>query len=460
MSLLDRVDRPADGRPETRTAPAPGRRWHVPTLDARFDGRTNSIGLLRHVLAFAVLLAHSWQVGFNAVNPTSRWWGGQSQLGSMGVFGFFVLSGFLITGSALKLSVARYAWHRFLRIYPGLWACLACSAFLIAPAVALAHGTGLRSFWLTGDGPAQYVTRNFFASMDQVTIAGLFGDTPYGNGHPTTFNAPLWSLRFELLCYVGVGVLALTAVLRRARFVAPVLLCLVWAAIVDHAWRGPSPKEPLPFAGIFGPVPLLGSFDVHDLVILAYLFLLGVCAQLYRRRIPMHGGLAILAAAALATSLWYGGFLAYGMIAYGYLLLYLAVALPKAFSAIGRRWDYSYGIYIYGYPVQLVLAVVGVQRFGLVAFTVAAALGTVVFAMMSWHLVEKRALSLKDVRLVRPARAGGRADPAADGDRTDRERAHGLPVAPDTPGQGQPAEIRPQAAIPPADLDRLCQENG
>jgi peptidoglycan/LPS O-acetylase OafA/YrhL len=430
MSVLNEVDRHADGHPETDPDDRPKPRRRVPTLDARFDGRTNTIGLLRHVLAFAVLAAHSWQVGFNTLNPTTRWWGGQSQLGSMGVFGFFVLSGFLITGSALKLSIGRFAWHRFLRIYPALWACLACSAFLIAPVVARAHGMGLRAFWLTGDGPAQYVTRNFFASMDQVTIAGLFADTPYGNGHATTFNAPLWSLRFELLCYVGVGLLALTAILRRARWVAPVLLCLVWAAIADHAWRGPSLTQPLPFAGILGPVPLLGSFDVHDLVILAYLFLVGVTAQLYRRWIPMHGSLAILAAAALVISLWYGGFLVYGMIAYGYLLLYLAVALPKRLSFIGRRWDYSYGIYIYGYPIQLVLAVIGVQRFGLVAFTVVAALGTMVFAVASWHLVEKRALSLKDVRMVRPRRDADRtAGPSAtngagagDGDRIEADQ--------------------------------------
>jgi hypothetical protein len=133
----------------------------------------------------------------------------------------------------------------------------------------------------------------------------------------------------------------------------------------------------------------------------------------------MHGALAILATAALATSLWYGGFLAYGIFAYGYLLLYLAVALPKAFSAIGRRWDYSYGIYIYGYPVQLVLAVIGVQRFGLVAFTVVAALGTMVFAVASWHLVEKRAMSLKDVRLVRPERGIPAPRAASDADRAE-----------------------------------------
>jgi peptidoglycan/LPS O-acetylase OafA/YrhL len=409
VSELETVDPSA---PDLRPARLP-RRWRLPTLDARFDGRTNAIGLLRHVLAFAVLAAHSWQVGFNAPNPTLLWWHGQTQLGSMGVFGFFVLSGFLITASAQRVSVGRYAWHRFLRIYPALWACLACCAFLIAPVVAKAHGMGLRAFWYTGDGPAQYVTRNFFASMEQGTIAGLFADVPYAGGHPTTVNAPTWSLKYELVCYVGVGLLAALAVLRRAKFVAPLLLCLVWAALLDHELHGPALSWAPRFTDIIGPVPFLGLFDVQDFVILAFLFLVGMVARLYRRWIPMHGSLAVVAAGALAASLWYGGFLVYGMVAYGYLLLYAAVALPKAWSFIGRKWDYSYGIYIYGYPIQLVLAVAGVQRIGLVGYTVAATLVTLVFAAASWHLVEKRALSLKDARFVGRDPGPARAEPPA-----------------------------------------------
>lgn len=391
---------PADG-------PQAGR-WRVPTLADRFDSRGNSIGLLRHVLAITVLVAHSWQVAFNAENPTVRFWQGQTQLGSMGVFGFFVLSGFLIAGSGMKLSLGRFAWHRFLRIYPGLWVCLAVCAFLIAPAVAFAQGRGLSTFWLTSDGPAQYVTRNFFASMEQGTIAGLFADTPYGNGHPTTFNAPLWSLRYEVLCYIGVGVLAAVGILRRARFVVPLLLAAVWGALILHSVEGPSLARPVAFAGLAGPVPLLGLFSIHEMVILAFLFLAGTTLQVYKHRIPIHGGLAIVAAGVLVYSLWFGGFLAFGMAAYAYLLLYIAVALPKSLAVIGRRWDYSYGIYIYGYPVQLVLAVVGLQRFGLAVYTAAALILTMAFAVASWHLVEERAMKLKNVRLTHrePARGG------------------------------------------------------
>jgi peptidoglycan/LPS O-acetylase OafA/YrhL len=323
----------------------------------------------------------------------------------MGVFGFFVLSGFLITGSARKVPIGQFAWHRFLRIYPGLWVCLAFCAFVLAPVLALSQGRGLHAFWTAPDGPAQYFTRNFFASIQQPTISGLLADTPYGNDHPAPFNGPLWSLSFELLCYVGVGLLAVLAVFRRAPFVVPLLTGLVWAALISHAIRGTGPTEPMPFHGVVGPVPLLGSFGIHDLVILAFLFLLGTTLQLYKHRLPMHGSLAIVAAVILTASLWWGGFLVVGIPAYAYLLLYVAVAAPRRLHAIGHGWDYSYGIYIYAYPVQQVLALAGVPRFGIVPYIALTTIGALALAIPSWHLVEKRAMRLKDLRLTRPGPA-------------------------------------------------------
>lgn len=405
--MLSKAEADTTDNPRSEPVPheaGPARRWRIPTLAERFDGRTNSIGLLRHVLATVVLVAHSWQVGFNAANPTEKWFSSQTQLGSLGVFGFFAISGYLITGSGTKLSTGRFFWHRFLRIFPGLWCCLAVCAFVIAPAVALAQGQGPLQFWRSADGPAGYFTRNFFAAMDQVTIAGLFADTPYGNGAPTTFNAPLWSLRYELLCYVGVGVLVAFAALRRAKIVVPLSCAALWALLIVHTVQGKTLATPVPFTRIIGPVPLLGTFNLHDLVILAFLFSFGATLQVFKHLVPMHGAVAVVAAVVLVVSLGYGGFLAAGLAAYAYLLLYVAIALPKRLSAIGRRWDYSYGIYIYGYPVQLVLAVIGVQSLGLTVYTVVAMLGTLMFAVPSWHFVEKQAMGLKNAQLVIPRR--------------------------------------------------------
>jgi len=78
-----------------------------------------------------------------------------------------------------------------------------------------------------------------------------------------------------------------------------------------------------------------------------------------------------------------------------YPLLWLGIHLPSPFQKVGARNDYSYGVYIYGWPVQQLLGIWGVQHWGYVAFTLAGIAGALTCAFISWHLVEKRALSMK-----------------------------------------------------------------
>ena len=63
-----------------------------------------------------------------------------------------------------------------------------------------------------------------------------------------------------------------------------------------------------------------------------------------------------------------------------------------------RLGDYSYGLYVYAFPIQQVIAsfMKGIQPQSLfgVSFFI-----TLAFAVLSWHLVEKPMLALKDKRL-------------------------------------------------------------
>ncbi|MGX7671268.1 acyltransferase family protein [Plantactinospora sp. DSM 117369] len=380
----------------------------VPTLRDRYLPERNAFGLLRLVLALGVLVAHTWPLGFGLPSPGWYASSGQSDLGMLSVQGFFVLSGFLVAGSGLRSSLPRFGWHRFLRIFPGLWACLLVTALVFAPLAAYLEIGTLAGFWSHPAGPLDYLLTNWFASMEQYPISGLLADTPFGRmlGAPSAFDGSLWSLRYELVCYAVVGALVATAVLRRAPRAVLLLLLGLYALILRDLLTAPHWAVRPPEHGAVGPFPLIGSFAANHLLYLGFLFLLGTAARLYMHRLPMTGGLALLAAVLVAASLWQGGFIAIGLPGYAYLLLYLAVAGRGRLTVVGRDRDYSYGTYLYAFPVQQLVALFGGARYGLVGYLLLSLAGTLVFAVASWHLVERPALRLRDYRGWPPRYAG------------------------------------------------------
>ena len=99
------------------------------------DFRNNGIGFLRFFFAAVVIWSHgSTMGGYASVEPLARLIHGAATAGFLAVGGFFVLSGFLITRSYEYVGApGRFVWHRFLRIFPGFWICLAVTAFLLVP---------------------------------------------------------------------------------------------------------------------------------------------------------------------------------------------------------------------------------------------------------------------------------------------------------------------------------------
>jgi peptidoglycan/LPS O-acetylase OafA/YrhL len=407
------------------------------TLAERYDPRSNAFGLLRLLLAMGVLVAHSQTVGFAQPPLGLTVTRGQIDLGSVAVKGFFLISGFLVTGSALRISWPRFGWHRLLRIMPAYWVCLVVTAFVFAPFVAYLERGTIHGIWHHPESPFRYVWFNAFLSMDQYRIGGLLTTTPFGRyaGGPSAFDGSLWSLRYEAACYVLIALLSVLAVLRRARWAVLFLtLCTVGLAVRDVVVTGQWAFHPVGHPEL-RPFPMVGAFTFDQVQYLLVMFLLGACAYLYRERIPMNGLLAAAAAAVFVVTLTTGGFLSLGLLAYAYLLLYAALALPRKLHRIGVDRDYSYGIYIYAFPMQQILGLLGATRFGPVAYLALTVLMTAILAALSWHLVERPAMSLKGARVpfvgrrataptvvpvVVPAQATG--EPPA-GDVSDDDRA-------------------------------------
>ncbi len=141
------------------------------TIGVAVDPKRNSLNFLRLVLAFCVVYSHASDLG---------WWGYRNvvvngnELGTIAVYGFFGISGYLIAGSATRNSVGRYLWQRFLRIVPALWVCLVVTAFAFG-AIALAINPlphcGYVCYLKLHPGPFSFVYSNALVKLNQLNVA-------------------------------------------------------------------------------------------------------------------------------------------------------------------------------------------------------------------------------------------------------------------------------------------------
>ncbi len=340
------------------------------------------MGDLRLSLALLVVLTHALAVGFGH-QPSL----GGTAVGSLAVDGFFILSGFLVARSYLRLaSPLRFAWHRALRILPAFWACLLITAVVLAPAFALIEGRSPLSVFAGPDSAVGYLTGNAFLYIGQYGIAGL----PLTEHTPAVLNGSLWTLVYEGLCYLMVGALGVLGILRRRPMLVAALAGLLWLVIIAQSLGvGTGGSEMLYIA------PRLGL-----------LFLLGALALLFDRHVPVHDVAAAAAGAVLVAScLLLDDYRTVGSVALAYLCLWATVRLP----ARRTRRDLSYGAYIWHWPVIQLMTALGLAEMGRLSFVPLATAFTLLIAWGSWTWVEAPALSLKGLRGGRPGQRSLRA---------------------------------------------------
>lgn len=364
--------------PDTQTrAPTAA---YVATL-ARGD---NSFGILRLFLALLVIVDHAFPLGGFGPDPLWALTRSQASNGVMAVGGFFVISGYLITSSAAANDVMQFLWKRILRIFPGFLVLLVVTAFVVAPLVYFARQHNLSHFWEQSPDPMGYVTNNWTLNVTQYGIGRLLINTPYGlETNASVFNGSIWSLVYEFRCYLAVALLLSVGVLKHARFIVPILATGFAAAIaavaVDH-------EAATLVYRVVGDAQMLN---------MGYLFALGAVLAVYGHRIPLSWWLGVAALVLTVTTLAVGLFWPLGCVGFAYLILWLAAVLPAPLRMVGRKHDTSYGVYLYGFLVQQLLAAVGFFKFGLVPFIGVAMLMACACGALSWHLVERRALSWK-----------------------------------------------------------------
>jgi peptidoglycan/LPS O-acetylase OafA/YrhL len=338
------------------------------------NGKDNNFNLLRLFAAIAVLVTHSFAIvsGNPESEPLRNIIG--MTIGDFAVDAFFITSGFLVTSSLIrKQSVRHFVFSRALRIYPALIVMLVSTVFLMGPLVT---SLGVMRYISNAQIYKYFIKCAILIFNIEYVLPGVFESNPV----KFAVNGSLWSMPWELRMYallLAIWISAKILGLNGLIFLKRAILILFLLSLALHIGLN------------------FGVASTNHGARLFYMFFSGAAFYCYRERIHLSNRLLIISIACLIFSSANKDifFLIYN-IAYAYIVLWLAYVPSGTIRRYNNFGDYSYGTYIYAYPIQQLtikllpaLPVIGMIFFSTVF--------TLVLAAGSWHFVEERALNLK-----------------------------------------------------------------
>jgi peptidoglycan/LPS O-acetylase OafA/YrhL len=296
-------------------------------------------------------------------------------LAAYGVIIFFSISGYLVSTSWLNdPNPARFFAKRSLRIFPGLIAVVLFSAFVLGP---VASTLGASDYFANLD-TYRYL-RNIFLYVIYY-LPGVFEHSPIANAT----NGSLWSLPAEFFMYlVTPTLMVLAGRSKAAAFAVFAVLTAAGSIYLQYSFTGERPV-------IYGT-------EVRAALAMACYFSAGVVFAILEKKIPFGIEYAVIAFLLYAWTAVSGAHYLASIVAtfaVPYILITIGRQSAPVLSSAGRYGDFSYGLYLYAFPIQqfLQLKLPGMPLFGHIGL---AFLFTIPCAALSWHLIEKKALGFK-----------------------------------------------------------------
>ncbi|MBY5943687.1 acyltransferase family protein [Photobacterium rosenbergii] len=343
------------------------------TLEFNLQSKDNNFNLIRALAALAVIFSHSFILAEGSVtkgDPISSFFG--TVISGLAVDIFFLLSGILVTKSLIdRNSIKVFTISRVFRIFPALLASILFCILIVGP---LSTNLGLVEYLFHPETKSFLINNMFlFDRIIQFSLPGVFQDLPY----PVAVNGSLWSLPWEVLMYSSI--LGLFIVSKKH-----ILKLLVAACIIAYAGWGAR--------HIFG-IEVISPVSLK----LITMFYTGVAFYLLRHKIRMTwlttaivvAGYLIVKDMSIAKLIW-PATLCYTTLAFAYLL-------KGAILKYNQLGDYSYGLYIYSFPIQQLLVMYFAPSAWVLFFL--STFLTTVCAMLSWRYIEKPCMRLKNTFL-------------------------------------------------------------
>lgn len=334
------------------------------------DFQSNSYNFLRLLFAIFVIITHAYPLtGLEECDFLCKITKEQMVFSNIGLAGFFSLSGYLIYQSAERSkSWIDYMWRRCLRIFPAL-AVVLLITILVLPLFYISeipywHNI---SVWT-------YIPNNLSLYFLQFSIPGVFDFNPEAG----IINGSLWTLAYEFSFYILVSFFVF---IRKKKSIQKTgVLFLFLACFIGNVFFKEnisqygyvlSAKWLLEFGCYFFTGMLIYEFKlnlwVRKPIVLVFLFLMIGLSLFFQTMqiVPF-----LLCPFIIGIGSFYNQY------------------INKMMDKLG---DISYGVYIYGFPVQQALV------FSFNLNYIALIFATLPLGYLSWHLVEKRAMSYKSM---------------------------------------------------------------
>ena len=335
---------------------------------------------MRLIAAMLVIMTHSFVLTGDGVKKDAFYnlTNGDLPLSLLGLRTFFVISGYLICQSMeYSKSYASYLAKRVLRIFPGFIVCIVLTVFVVG---AIFTGLSLPAYFSNTETWAYFINISLYKY--KLFLPGVFQTHP---AHEV--NGSIWTLAYEFSYYIMILCGAAVGLFRRK-----------WLAVIGFfIFFG------LQLYVIYGHVPPKIQYflpytdlDIKNFTDFGLYFTAGALFYLYRDQVTYTYSLAVLAVVIYSLAIYFNVAWLARYIALPYLILYIAF-VPKIgwITAWGEGGDYSYGMYIYGMPVQQMILSVWGKSMNPNVLSLLSVFFLFPIAWLSWNLVESKFLKLK-----------------------------------------------------------------
>jgi peptidoglycan/LPS O-acetylase OafA/YrhL len=289
----------------------------------------NNLNLIRLILASMVIVGHSPILnGSNNfwVDPISYYFPFAAS-GPWAVNIFFFISGLVVTNSLLSSrKPLRFITARFFRIMPAFAFVVIVSALIIGPIVSVLPAKQ----YFSDSTVYTYITENLLFQV-YYNLPGVY----LKNVYPTAVNGSLWTLAYEMSCYVFLLGLFLIIRNRGKLFYNIIIGLIIFESFLPYKiifnWLGSNPQiNLLPAAFALGAFFAVNADDI----IIDKFSVLGVCLIYFFFRSSVYANLFFNIACSVTA---------------------LYISATSFFNQYRPKYDISFGVYLWGFVVQQTL---------------------------------------------------------------------------------------------------------